>query len=61
MEALAKLRDDVRLRIVDIKSWDSDVARQHDIRRLPSLWMYENGKLLSKVSKEVIEKIQSLR
>ena len=44
MEALTTQRDDIRLRKVDVVSWDSEVARQHGIRRLPTVWLYQDGK-----------------
>ena len=34
-------RDDVRLVVVDVESWGSPVAKQHGIRRLPTVWLFE--------------------
>lgn len=40
-------RDDLHLRRIDINSWQSPVARQHRIGRLPYLQLYENGRLIA--------------
>jgi len=61
LEALAKNRDDVKLRKVDIMSWDSEVARQHSIRRLPTLWLYEDGELIADDSEAVAARLSKLR
>jgi hypothetical protein len=57
LEALLAERPYLRLRRIDVKSWDSAVAQQHDIRQLPQLWLYagkerltaEKGRALSLV------------
>jgi thioredoxin-like negative regulator of GroEL len=54
LEALANNRADIRLRIVDIGSWDSAIAQQCRIRSLPSLWLFEDGELVSKETREVV-------
>ena len=61
MEALARKHPDVKLRIVDVVSWDSDAAEQHGIRSLPTIWLYEDGELLSKDRGAVLAKLNSLR
>lgn len=38
----------VRLRRIDIDSWDSAVAREHEIRRLPSLVLCEGTRVVSR-------------
>jgi hypothetical protein len=47
LEALVKDTEDLHLRRVDIDSWQSPVARQHRIARLPYLQMYEGGRLIA--------------
>lgn len=37
---MVKKAKDLYLRKIDIKSWDSDVAQQHNIRSLPHLILY---------------------
>jgi hypothetical protein len=61
LEALARQHPQVKLRIVDIGSWSSAVARQHAIRSLPTLWLYEDGELFSKDRREIGDKLSSLR
>ena len=61
MEAIAKERKDVQLRIIDIDSWSSDVAQQHGIRRLPTLWLYEDGTLVTKDTNEAVTKLRLKR
>jgi len=48
----------VRLRRVNVASWDSDVAEQFGIRRLPTLHLYDGQKLLSEETREVLEILQ---
>lgn len=43
LEALLLERPFLRLRRIDIKSWESDVAKRYDIESLPQVWLY-NGK-----------------
>lgn len=61
MEALANSRPDVKLRIVDVVSWDSAAARQHGIRSLPTIWLYQDGELLTQDRDAVVAKLNSLR
>lgn len=61
LEALTRRRTDVRLRIVDIESWDSPVALQYSVRRLPSLWLYRDGRRVSTDTREVVGMLSSLR
>mgnify|MGYP001489251362 CR=1 FL=1 len=43
LERLVAARDDATLRIVQIGDWDSPVARQHRIRALPHLVLWQDG------------------
>ncbi|MFT4516125.1 MAG: thioredoxin-like negative regulator of GroEL [Planctomycetota bacterium] len=61
LEALANKRDNVRLRIVDIGSWDSAIAQQSRTRSLPSLWLFEDGELVSDDTSDVIGELSSRR
>ena len=61
MEALARQHAEVKLRIVDVVSWDSEAARQYGIRGLPTIWLYENGQLLTKDRGAVAARLGSLR
>ena len=58
LESIAKEREDVRLRIVDIEAYSSEVAQQHSIRRLPTLWLYEDGTLVTKDTNEVVSRLR---
>ena len=55
LEALAERKKGAVLRVVDIKSWSSEAARQHGIRRIPQLWLYDGTKLVSRDSDATLE------
>ena len=61
LEALTRQRSDVKLRIVDIGSWDSPVARQYEVRQLPTLWLFRDGAVVCKGLAEVVGELNSLR
>lgn len=61
LEALTSRRPDVRLRIVDIESWDSPVARQYEVRRLPWLWLYRDGRRVSTDTREIVGLLNALQ
>ena len=61
MEALVRERKGAVLRIVDVGSWDSEVAQQHGVRRLPTLWLYDGGTLVTKDTQDVIARVNKLR
>ncbi len=59
MEALVEKSADLYLRKVDVVRWDSAVAGQHSIRRLPHLILYDaKGNVLAEGTREVLEEIQ---
>lgn len=60
MEALAETHRMVKLRRIDIGSWDSPVADQYSIRRLPTVWLYIDGKLYSKELDAVAKRLREL-
>lgn len=41
LEELVRARGTVRLRKIDIRDWDSPVARQHGIQSIPQLWLHD--------------------
>lgn len=45
----------MRLRRIDIGSWESEVAREHRVRSLPSLRLYDGKKLVSDDLREVLK------
>lgn len=47
LEALVKARGTVRLRRIDIRDWDSPVARQHGIQSIPQLWLHDGHERVS--------------
>ena len=61
MEALTRRRPDVRLRRIDVESWDSPVARHYRVRSLPLLWLYRDGVLVTRGTRDVIGEINALR
>jgi hypothetical protein len=61
LAALARQDARVKLRIVDVVRWDSPVARQYRIERLPTLWLYEDGALVSKDSRAIAERLSALK
>lgn len=47
-------KQDVVLRKIDIRSWSSEVTRQHGIQGIPQLWLYDGKKLVTKNPQEVL-------
>ena len=58
MEARVKEKQ-LPLRKVDIKTWQSAVAQQYSIDRLPALWLYKDRKLVTQDSREVFQHLSS--
>lgn len=58
MESLVKQKGNLRLRVIDIDTWDSAVAQQHGIRRLPTLVLYRGTERISDDARDVLERIQ---
>lgn len=40
---------------IDIDKWGSPVAQRYEIRRVPTLWLFEGRELRSEDTQEVIE------
>ena len=54
MKGLAGQKKNFRVITVDIGTWGSPVATQNEIRRLPTLWLYEGKELRAEDRKEII-------
>jgi thioredoxin-like negative regulator of GroEL len=61
LAALAEQHPQVKLRRVDVGDWQSPVALQYGIRQLPTLWLYEDGELVSKDGREVAARLSRLK
>ena len=44
----------IRLRQIDVGNWNSEVAQQFEIRRLPTLMLYDGTDLISDDTQEVL-------
>ncbi|MEZ4649912.1 MAG: thioredoxin domain-containing protein [Candidatus Eisenbacteria bacterium] len=49
----------IPLRKVDIVKWGSPVSTQYSIQSIPALWLYKDGKLVSKDSQQVFDHLNS--
>lgn len=58
VEALANSRDDVVLRIIDIDTWKSPVAREHGISSIPHLVLYQDGVEVASGTGAVLQKLR---
>ena len=58
LEARARAQQ-IPIKRIDIVNWKSDVARQYKINRLPTVWMYKDGKLINQNSQEVLKQIMT--
>jgi len=54
LEQQVKKRGTVRLRTIDIDRWDSPVAYQYGIRKLPTLLLYDGDELVSENRTEIL-------
>ena len=61
LAALAQRQPQLKLRRVDVVRWDSPVAEQFSIRCLPTLWLYENGSLVTKNADEISRRLSALK
>ena len=57
MEDAIRRLGTVNLRRIDIRDWDSPVAKQHKINSVPRLVLYDGDELLSDDTQEVISMI----
>jgi hypothetical protein len=58
LEALARKDPDLRLLKIDIGKWGSPVAEQYRIKRLPTVWLYENSKIATRDVREAMRKLE---
>ena len=61
LEALARQHPKIKLRRIDIAEWGSPVARQCGIRSLPTIWLYEDSRLVTKDRDQVMTRLAALR
>lgn len=61
LAALAQQNAKVKLRRIDIGRWESPVAAQFGIRRLPTIWLYEDGALASKDPAAIEQRLSALK
>lgn len=54
------MRSDLRLRLIDIGDGRTAVARQYEIRGVPSLVLYEGRKRIANDTRQVVAKLDSL-
>jgi len=59
LEALIHRRGTVRLRKIDVVSWQSAVSRQFNIHRLPTLQLYDGTRLVSGDTRQVLRTLNS--
>lgn len=49
----------MRLLRIDIDSWGSAVARQHGIRSIPQLWLYDGKELVTQDTRAALNALQA--
>ena len=54
LEAWVEKNKTIRLRQIDVGNWNSEVAQQFEIRRLPTLMLYDGTDLISHDTQEVL-------
>ena len=59
MEAWTRDQRALRLRRIELASWEDEAAVQHEINRLPHLRLYEGGKEVSRDHKEITKLLNS--
>ena len=60
MEALTEANDNVKLVRININAWESEVAAQFGIRRLPTVWLYDGQDRVLTDAMEVVQRIRNL-
>ena len=55
IEARVRELGTLRLRRIDVPTWESPVALKHGIRRLPTLQLYDGRELVSDDTQEILE------
>jgi len=59
LEALIRKLGTVRLRKIDVVSWQSEVSKQFHIRRLPRLHLYDGTRLVTDDTRQVLQTLSS--
>jgi thioredoxin-like negative regulator of GroEL len=60
LEAFANHRGDMRLQMIDIRNWNSPVAKQFAIDRLPMVWLFTNGRQVTNETGATLAALQGL-
>jgi len=60
LETLANSNPSVRLRKIDVVSWNSAVSKQHQIRSLPHLLLYEGTDQVASGTQSVVPRLNDL-
>jgi thioredoxin-like negative regulator of GroEL len=50
----------MRLQLIDIRNWDSPVAQQFAIDRLPTVWLFTNGRQITNETGATLAALQGL-
>jgi hypothetical protein len=58
LDAICQRDPGVRVRVIDIGTRDSEVARQFDVEQLPMLWLYRDGTLVTTDSEAVWKRLE---
>ena len=61
MEALINQQQGTRLLRIDIDQWGSPVAKQYDINRLPTVWLYNGSQLVASDTRSVLAEVTQLK
>jgi hypothetical protein len=59
LEALARARPELQVLRIDIESWSSPVARQHSIQRLPTVWLFDGEREVTRDTRQALQRAQS--
>jgi len=60
LETVANHRSDLRLHLIDIRNWNSPVAKQFAIDRLPMVWLFTNGRQITNETGATLAALQGL-
>ena len=60
MESLIRTKQNVQLRRIDINTWNSQVARQFGIRRLPTVWLFNGTEKVTTDRNKALARITKL-
>jgi hypothetical protein len=59
VEARVRELRSVRLLVVDIRDWNSPVAKQLNIRSIPQLWLMHEGELVTDDARKILRMLDS--